>query len=203
MNAGKASRRLGRYAGQLGLDRNPLRRPVDRIEAITRLVVVILLLVGIPVAAIAAGRAADYAALRHVEAQRTARHQVTAVLLAPAAATGVPDPYTWVQMTWTPARWQAPGHPAETGEVLVTAGTPKGSTVATWISASGSAVTPPEGHRDVVGDVWVAVVMTCLVFLALLLGLQAASIYALDRWRLRSWEDGWRSAGPLWSSRRS
>jgi hypothetical protein len=78
----------------LGLDRNPLRRRTDRIETAIRLVVMILLVTALPVAAVAAGQGADHLALRQARAQQAADHQVNAVLLQQAPATGTPDPYS-------------------------------------------------------------------------------------------------------------
>src|SRR5215472_4136731 len=51
---------LARLVRWLGLDRNPLRRGTDRVEAALRLVMIILLVVAVPAAAIAAGRWADH-----------------------------------------------------------------------------------------------------------------------------------------------
>jgi DNA polymerase III epsilon subunit-like protein len=80
--------RLERCARRLGLDRNPLRRRMDRIEAAIRLATMILLLVAVPIAAIVGGRRADHLALRQAHAQAAADHQVTAILLQQATATG-------------------------------------------------------------------------------------------------------------------
>ena len=41
--------RMARFARRLGVDRNPLRRRTDRIEAVIRLATTILLLAGVPV----------------------------------------------------------------------------------------------------------------------------------------------------------
>jgi hypothetical protein len=40
---------------RLGLDRNPLRRPADRIETAVRLATAMLILVAVPIATLAAG----------------------------------------------------------------------------------------------------------------------------------------------------
>jgi hypothetical protein len=190
-----------RCARWLGLDRNPLRRGTDRIEAAIRLATVILFL-AVPIAIIAAGRQADHLALRQADAQRAAEHQVTAVLLQPAQATGVPDPYTSVQMTYVLARWQPPGRSPRSGQVLAPAGTRAGSTVTIWIDASGAVTFPPPDHRDIAGDVTIAAVVTGLVAGVFLLGSNALARRALDRRRLRAWDAEWRASGPLWSGRR-
>ena len=193
---------LARTARWLGFDRNPLRRGTDRIEAAMRLVLVVLLVAAVPAAAVLAGQRADRLALNRAHAQRAADHLVTAVLMEQAPATGSPDPYTSVQTTWVPARWQPPGLPPQTGDVLAAAGARKGSTVPIWTGPSGEVTDPPLDHRDIVGDVCVAVIATCLISWLVLLASGALALRALDRRRLSAWDAEWRASGPLWSGRR-
>ncbi len=205
MDGGKArGRRMftASWARRIGLDRNPLRRGTDRIEAAAHLAMVILLLIGVPVAAIAVGRQADHAALRQAHAQQAAEHLVGAILLQQAPANGITDPYTSIQTTWVLARWQPPGLPARSGEVPATVGARQGSIVPTWIDASGEVAAPPPDHRSIVGDVCIAVVLTCLVSLLVLAASDALARRALDRLRLKAWDAEWRAAGPLWSGQR-
>jgi hypothetical protein len=193
---------LARCARWLGFDRNPLRRWTDRVEAAIRLVTVVLLLVAVPIAAVAVGRQTDLMALRQAHAQQAADHQVTAVLLQQAQATGVPDPYTSIQLTYVLARWQPPGQLPRSGQVLAPAGAHAGSTVTVWIDASGAVASPPLDHREIAGDVAVAAVVTGLTASLLLLGSNALARRALDRRRLNAWDADWRATGPLWSGRR-
>ena len=160
---------------------------------------ILLVVTAVPAAAVAVGRWADHYALHRAQAQRAVDHQVTAVLLEDAPAVGIPDPYTSVQTAWVPARWQPPGQPSRTGEVLVLTGAHKGSTVRTWINPSGAVTDPPLDRRFVVGDVWLAVMATCLVSWLLLLVTGVLVRRGLDRRRLRAWEAEWRASGPLWS----
>ena len=201
--ARKPDTNLARLARWLGVDRNPLRRGTDRLEAALRLVVILLEVVAVPAAAVVVGRWAYHDALHRAQAQRTVNHQVTAILLEDAPASGIPDPYTSVQTAWVSARYQPPGQPPRTAEVLAMIGAHKGSAVRTWIDPSGAVTGPPLDHRILVGDVWIAVVATCLVPWLLLLAASALVRQALDRWRLRAWEAEWRASGPLWSGRRS
>ena len=193
---------LARTVRWLGFDRNPLRRGTDRIEAALRLVLMVLLVAAVPAAAVLAGQRADHLALNRAHAQRAADHLVTAVLLEQAPATGSPDPYTSVQTTWVPARWQPPGLPSRTGDVLAAAGARKGSTVRIWTGPSGAITDPPLDHRDITGDVCVAVIATCLVSWLVLLASGALVRRALDRRRLSAWDAEWRASGPQWSGRR-
>jgi hypothetical protein len=199
----KPDRRLARLARWLGIDRNPLRRGTDRVEAALRLVMILLLVAAVPAAAVAAGRWADHYGLHRVQAQRAADHLVSAVLLHDAPATGTPDPYTSVQVSWVLARYQPPGQPPRTGHVLVLAGARQGSTVRTWIGPSGVVTDPPPDHHVVVGEVGFAVVTTCLLSGLLLVVTWALARCALDRRRLRAWEAEWQASGPLWRGHRS
>jgi hypothetical protein len=199
----RTDRSLARLARRLGFDRNPLRRGTDRLEAALRLVMILLAVVAVPAAAVAAGRWADHYALHRAQVQRAVNHQVTAVLLEDAPATGVPDPYTSVQTAWVPARWQPPGQPPRTGQVLAVIGAHKGSTVQTWVDPSGAITDPPLERRVIVGDVWLAVMATSLMSLLVLLAAGVLVRRVLDRRRLRAWEAEWRANGPLWSGHRS
>jgi hypothetical protein len=196
------NRRPGRrLARRLGFDHNPLRRGTDRIEAVLRLVLVVLLVAAVPAVAVLAGQRADHQALNRAHAQRAADHLVTAVLLEHPPATRTPDPYTPAQTAWVQARWQPPGLPPRTGEVLAPEGARQGSTVQIWIGTSGAITDPPMDHRDVVGDVCIAVVVTCLVAWLALLASGALVRRALERRRLNAWEAEWRASGPQWSGR--
>jgi hypothetical protein len=108
-----------------------------------------------------------------------------------------------VQHAWVQARWQPPGQPPRTGEVLAVAGARKGSTARIWIDASGAVTDPPLDHRVIRGDVLMAVTATLLVSGVLLLAAAGLARRMLDRRRLRAWEAEWRTSGPLWSGHRS
>ena len=89
-----------------------------------------------------------------------------------------------------------------TGQVLALAGARQGSTVQTWIDRSGAVTSPPMDHRDIAGDVCLAVVATFLVSWLVLMVAGILARRALDRRRLNAWEAEWRASGPLWSGRR-
>jgi hypothetical protein len=101
------------------------------------------------------------------------------------------------------ARWQPPGVPARSGLVLAPAGTPKGSTVPSWVDGPGAVTDPPADPRDVVAGVCIAVALTCLASLLVQLGGQTLARRALDRRRLIAWDAEWRTVGPLWSGHRN
>ncbi len=197
-----AGSRCARGARWLGLDRNPLRRPADRIETALRVAVLLLIIVGVPIATVIVGRAADHTFLRDAQAQQASRHRVSAVLTQPAPASSI-GPYVTVQYTWATARWTAPDGSARSGQVFVPAGTKKGSTVPVWINASGAITDPPARHRDVMAEVSAIVIVTSVVLVVLLLSGQELARRALDRRRLSAWDAEWRATGPLWTGHRT
>ena len=199
-----AGTRWAWFVRWLGLDRNPLRRPADRIEAAVRLATAMLILVAVPIAALATGQRAGHMFLRDAQARRRADHQVSAVLTqdVPASSTAT-DPYLTVQTTWAPVRWTAPDGSVHSGQVLVPAGARKGTETPIWINASGAITDPPAGHSAVVAEVSVTVIVTSLGLIIVLLSGLGLTRRALDRRRLSAWEAEWRAAGPLWPGRRT
>lgn len=114
-------------------DRNPLRRGVDRAEALIAAVLAVAFLVAAPLAA-QVGRDAGYrAAVRTAQAEQSWR-QVPAVLLATARQ---------AVHASVPARWQAPDGTWRTGTVFVPVGAQAGSTVKLWVDPAGRLTDPP------------------------------------------------------------
>lgn len=189
-----------RCARQLGLDRNPLRRRIDRIEAFVRLTVLVLLLAAVPVGVFLAGRTADHVFGHQAQVQQASDYQVTAVLTQDAPMVGAVDPYSAVETAWATARWTAPNGTVHTGGALVTAGTRKGSKTRVWINAAGAITDPPAGHRDVMAEVAVTAMVSGTVLILLLFGTEAIVIHSLNRRRFGAWDAEWRATGPIWTN---
>jgi len=200
---GRQGSRLARCARWLGLDRNPLRRGTDRIETAIRLAILVLLVTAVPAAAIAAGLWADQLASRHARADYASHHQVSAVLLTSAPGTQAPGASSSRPVVPVLAVWVPPGLPERSGQVLAPEGAPKGSTVRIWVDASGAVTGAPADRSDVIADVCIAVLLTCIAAPAVLLGVAALARRALDRRRLAAWDAEWRSIGPRWTGHRT
>ena len=200
---GGPRRRLIRGLRWLGLDRNPLRRAVDRIETIVRLSVLVLIFTAVPAAAMLTGRWAYHAAVAQARAQAAATHTVSAVLLEAAPNSGAPDPYAGTEVAWVPARWVAPDGPVRTGDVLAPVGAKRGSPVRTWVDDSGNFTDPPPGRTQIVGNVFMAVTVSALAALALLLGAEVLSRRLLQRRRMKAWDADWRTVAPRWTGHRT
>jgi len=188
----------GRFVRGRRLDRNPLRRPADRVETIAAALLLMALLVGAPLAALASGTWARTMAQRAEVAQAASRHQVTAVVLT---AAGPATPGSWNLTSMTPARWTAPDGTVVTRDLPVPAYTSAGMTVRVWTTRDGQLTSPPMGESEVAnltdlgqvaGAASVAVLLTLVAVLAR---------RSLDKRRMAGWEADWQSTGPRWTTR--
>ena len=193
-----AMARAGRVAHGLWPDRNPLRRTVDRVEAMIAGGLVVAFLAGAPLAAVAAGHAVYSAGSRTARAQQATWGQVPAVLAAAAPAAAFRQEQVIVQ-----ARWTAPDGTRHAGAVLATPGTRAGRAVMGWVEAAGR----PTGHSplqpsQVRGQVALAIVLTALAvgFILLCAGLLAHAV--LGRRRLAAWDADWQVTEPHWTKGR-
>jgi hypothetical protein len=188
-----ACTRRARLRHQLGLDRNRLRRPSDRIEALFLLVAFVAF---IPLALVATILAASWthsAGVAELRAGSTFR-RVTAVLVQPAPAVP-PTASAWL---WAPARWVAYGR-VHTGSVLAARGTRAGATVQIWVDRNGQAQSaPPTPGQVTARVVLVAAITPAAVALGLWLSTRALR-RVLDRRRIAAWGRAWSVVGPLWT----
>jgi hypothetical protein len=192
--------RLARLIRGLRFDRNPLRRGFDRAETAIIAGLLAAFFVSAPFIAVTAGHWIHTASLREQRVQTVAWHQVSARLLkdAPAdsfASYGPAD-------TSALARWTAPNGSRHTGFISVAAGTRAGTTVSTWMDASGKPTGPPLQAAQVADRAALAVMLAPLVPAILLLAAWKLARRELERRRSAAWDADWRATGPQWTSRR-
>ncbi len=172
-------------------DRNPLRRGVDRAEALILAVLVVVFLVGVPLAARAGADMGYHTAVRTAQTGQSWR-QVPAVLLATAGQA--------VDAS-VPARWQAPDGTWRTGTIFVPAGAQAGRTVRLWVDPAGRPTGPPFQGSPRGQAVLSAVV--AVLGLGWALGCAGLACHGvLDRRRLAAWEADWQLTEPQWTGGR-
>ena len=191
-----ATRRVSRLA-RLLTGRNPLRRPVDRIEG--------AVLVALSAAFLAAIAFACIVGTHTYQTQRAATAG-----LRPAAAVLLQDGPTADRLGrigQTEARWFLPGGGEQSG-VLTTATAPEiagavaGDRISVWLNRSGQPVASPADQTVIIIYALTAgLVAAALAGLALLLA-YALCRRILDRRRLVAWESAWNRTGPTWTTRR-
>jgi hypothetical protein len=192
--------RTAALARRLGLDRNPLRRGTDRVEAWIRIVLVLAFLIGAPVVFWGAARWAGSVAPTAAHAQQAGEHRVPVTLLQgmPSAA----DSFTVVSLGWVKARWTVPGGSVRTGYVEVPAGSRAGSTVPVWLDRSGRPTEPPWPPGQARSWTVMIAALAPIVLALLLLAIMGILVHILQRQRLASWQRAWSAVGPQWTRRR-
>ena len=186
------ARRAG-LACQLGLDRNPLRRRTDWLESCIMAGLLAVFLAGAPLTAIAAGSWAHNAGLHEQRAQRS-WHQVAVVLLHAAprqAAFRHLSPPAEVR-----ARWTQPGGRIRAGEVPAPPGSRAGSGVQVWAGRSGPVAGVPLTSDEITVRAIMAGILAPAGLVIVVIGLERAARWLLNRQRLAAWEDAWSRADP-------
>jgi len=194
----KMSSSLGRLVRQLGLDRNALRRRIDRAQAVFIFVLIAAFLAAAPVLVDVAGHWARAAGINEQRAERGWR-QVTATLLR-GPTTGQDRTISGVLgVVWATAQWRAPDGQLRTGPVPVVPSVRAGSTALVWVNAAGFPSRPPLRDAQRERQAALAELMTiCALAIAACLFAGAGRIM-FDRRRMASWDKEWRAIGPLWS----
>jgi hypothetical protein len=194
--------RLARFARQMGLGRNPLRRPTDRIESWVSAALLAVFLIGAPLFASSFGHWVQQGGLAEQRAQQS-WHQTPAVLMM--TAPGVPMyafRMSWQNTVPVQARWLGPAGQPRSGEVPAPSGTRAGQTVQIWVDSSGRVTGAPLGGAELTRRVIGAEVIAPAALAVLLFCLAGVARWLLNRRRLAAWETAWASIGPRWSRHR-
>jgi hypothetical protein len=193
---------MSRLARRFGLDRNPLRRRTDRVEAWLRLALACAVVLCGPVLIGWAGTAAYRSVLAATERERGRLYQVDAVLLEDAAGlayvrgeeAGWPVPAR--------ARWTAPDGRLRTGDVVTDTAAAAGTVIVIWTDAHGDIVDTTHG-RTPAGAAVGAGLAAGLAIAAGYAGALLVIRRTLHRRRMAGWQLEWTVVEPRWSGRRS
>jgi hypothetical protein len=192
-------RRASRLAARMGLDGNPLRRRTDRLATWLAAQFLVVVLIAVPLAAIAAFGWASRSGAAELRAERAWR-VVPAVLLrsVPVADSFAGGVFGYA---WVPARWTAPDGRVRTGDIPVEVGLRAGRKVSMWVDATGMPTDVPLTHRAVTARAATAAAVASILLLLVLSCLACAGRWLLDRRRLADWELAWAIVGPQWTKR--
>lgn len=181
--------RIGWIFGGAG---NPLRRPVDRVEAAVLAGLAALFLVTAPVLAVFAVRLAGSAGLLEQHAERTL-YRVEATLLGRSSTqmTGPYGPYGDAGLNVVAASWTAPAGGSRTGLVVAGPDEHAGQRVPIWVTEAGQLAKPPLSRAAV--DERKALAAACAVLgLAAVMWVVVAGVrLAADRRRMAGWARAW------------
>jgi hypothetical protein len=191
---------MASLARRIGLDRSPLRRGTDRVEAWIRIALVLAFVIAAPLAGWGAARWAESVAPSAAHAQLAGEHRVTATLLH-----NVPDSSDYlapVSLGWVKARWIVPSGSVRTGYIEAPSGSRAGSTMQVWLDPAGIVTAPPVPASQIRDWVFLMAVLAPIVLALMLLALMALFARILERRRLATWEQAWSAVEPQWSRRR-
>ncbi|MFG2030754.1 hypothetical protein [Streptomyces sp. NPDC048825] len=174
---------------------NPLRRASDRFESWVRGLLMLVLVLGLPVAALSAGTTAYESSMRTVQAQSADRQEVTARLTSNVKGVTT-DGKQQAQVRWTDDNGTV-----RTGTTLVKSGTPKGATVRVWVDRDGGLTSPPMSELNATTTGWFAGGMAAIGVGAGFYAARTGMRHVLDRRRYAQWDAEWDLVEPLWSAR--
>jgi hypothetical protein len=198
MNGWRIVRAPVAWGRKLGLGRNALRRPVDRLESVALVAAIAVALLSVPFA-LMAGTAVQRANLAEMATQTATNHQTTAVLVQDAPANSGLD--AGLAKEAALGRWRTPSGVERTGQVLAIPGEKAGTPVTVWINDAGQSVdqplTPDQAY-------WRGVIAAIMIMVGAVLALGGA--LAVVRWRLNrrrysAWDADWRDTEPRWTQR--
>jgi hypothetical protein len=188
-----------RVRRSLGLDRNPLRRSIDRLEAWVRCTLVVLFLTCGPLVAALVAHSVESAAQLAGRTQ-AALHRVTARVLKemPPAKGCANWPCEQIDVL---ASWTTPAGLVRTGLIPVTGAVNVGSSLAVWLNDRGQPVGPPTSRSWAVSEATAAGVGTLGAVALICLFSATGTARALQRRKLAHWEADWLVIGPRWTKR--
>ncbi|WP_169983282.1 hypothetical protein [Microbispora sp. H10836] len=186
---------FARLARWLGLDRNPLRRRCDRVEAVVRLAAVLGVVVAIVFGVMLGIR--EYGKGLRTEAQQAHdRHQVVATLTGDVTAPRLS--VAGAAVGHAQAAWVAPDGTAKAGVIEVPPSRRAGDTVRIWTDDDGVIAPRPQDRETTVVAALTVGTGVPLAAAAILALLATCTRLVNQRRARRVWEAQWTVVEPMW-----
>jgi hypothetical protein len=193
----RAAQHVGRTWRRFSLGSGPLKRGTDRVQALSRVLLLVIVLAAIPVALCTASTSRGHL-IGAAAAQARSRHQVQAVLLQDAVSSTASyesAPY------YAPVRWTtAAGGGARVDTLPVPPGARAGTSVPVWVDAAGNLTAAPLGERDIRREARLIGIGSGIGLVLAGWVLHALVCQGLARRRDRQWTAGWSAVEPLWTA---
>ncbi|MFC9287105.1 hypothetical protein [Streptomyces sp. NPDC057052] len=154
----------------------------------------VVLVLGLPAAAVSAGMTAYEASMDTVRAQAAERHQVTARLTSDVKGDD------WATRP-AQVRWTDTDGVVRTGAALVEPGTTKGAALRVWVNRDGALTGPPASELNATTSGWLVGGMAAFGVAAGSGAAWAGVRLVLDRRRYAQWDAEWDVVEPRWSAR--
>jgi hypothetical protein len=133
---------------RLRIDRNPLRRPVDRVQRALGAALLLIFVVAAPVVAVRLAAPGYGDGVRAERAEAAARHRVDARVerIDERPKAGTSFVFTYAALAWT-----EPDGTIQNAETEAWAGAAQGEQRSVWVDASGRLTPAPRDHARTVG----------------------------------------------------
>jgi hypothetical protein len=178
--------RLDRARRRLGLDRNELRRGVDRVQwALANALLMVFLTAAPATASVIADHVYD-SGVRTEQRESATRHQVDATIVGAGRL-----PLTGTAHPTVRLRWPAPDGTLRTGDVPARGTTATGARQRIWVDGSGAVTTQPRRHVQTIGAAVYAGGGSASAIGGLLLVAYVTLRRRCDRCRSRLWDTDW------------
>ncbi|OEV39521.1 hypothetical protein HS99_0002190 [Kitasatospora aureofaciens] len=177
--------------------RNPVRRTSDRIQWWLARVLLAVMVIGLPAAAVSAGLLTYRAQMHTGHVESSARHTVTAHLTAAAPVPSNND-YSRVPAT---AAWTAADGTTHTATVRMWPGERAGTPVPLWVDHQDTVTSAPLTRGQAAAAAWTTAAMTAGTLSLLCLAAWKGSVCVLDHHRYAQWDAEWSQVEPRWSKR--
>ncbi|MFD7286500.1 hypothetical protein [Streptomyces sp. NPDC059863] len=192
----KDSRKADRKAGRKD---NPLRRPADRLRVFVNMLLIVVLIIGLPLAGWGAGTLTYDHYQGVVHSQNLGKHQVTAHLTANASRL-VPGAVPGGAVGSAPVSW-TDGSGTHTGRTVVVEGQKKGAAIRVWVDRTDRITLPPENSSVGLTSGVTAGIVAASTAAVLVSGAAVGFHRSLDRRLDARWEKEWAEVEPKWSHR--
>ncbi|MGP4020985.1 Rv1733c family protein [Saccharopolyspora sp. 5N708] len=189
----------------LAVNRNPLRRPIDRLAACITLLLLMVALIAVPASGLF-GSALHTDLTQRAAVSAAITHPVNAVLLTtPAVNTPLSEAYTQDTISstavveWRTGLEQQP----HTATIQVPAGSRVGDNLAVWVDQAGNRVPPPPSASSITTSAIFAALLVLLTVELACIGLIAGTQHLARLVSMRAWEREWAflQHGGTWSQR--
>jgi hypothetical protein len=179
------------------LGSGPLKRTSDRLQHLSRILLVCVLLTGVAVA-LAVGTATYTQGRAEASAQVAARHQVTAHLVEDARPPEA-DAGSVAARGSASVRWSDVTGTEHHAVVSVPTTAKAGAMVLLWIDREGNRTTTPLTSGDAASTAIGYGLLTYMTISLVAVACYRAFRGSLDRGRARRWEAEWAVVEPVWS----
>ncbi|MGH3242447.1 MAG: Rv1733c family protein [Spirillospora sp.] len=176
---------MNRYRRRCGFDDNDLRRPVDRIQGLSGLLLLVVFLLVTPVVGVQAVQHARDSGVRAERHEAATLHRVDATVVNVKRSHGGREvTLTWIDGDGTP----------RSGHYRSQRGAQIGDHPKVWAGPRhGVTDLPPRTHARTVGDMATAGAATATATGLPLLGLYMLVRRRMDHRRYRAWDEAWAS----------